>query len=512
MDPQWQHAVTQGAFGHGYLLTSGALSSSILVQGWAHRKVEGLHLHTNPRTKVTTSTERSLGTVIFLGDPLDVDHDENDATIIADAILFTLRTSGPEAAVRQAAYLSGRWTLILLHGRKRLSIADQVRSPLCWIVPDTMGSQGSYYNTTPQSFAYASSASLVAMAAGSPTLDNLEGIRDEIKRIRPKGVTYLPGTMTAYEGVQPILPNCLLEIDRRAPDQSRHRRFWPWKPNEPTDDIDEVYGQYKEQFGAYLRLAARDRRVGVSLTGGQDSTGMLAHLFPYLGKDAFAFTYFNPNNTEPGTASDVFLANELAGRLGLQHRVLQWRGPEPESPYNEIHRRMNPTHYVSHGAAHAMWADLPSNFTHINSLGGEIGTTYARARDYREPDPIWFTRFWMSDKFTKYRRYLNSFEHYLDYTDFSVENMADYDQHNVAYWELRVGKWGYTKFLDADQGHRCIPAFNDRRLIEIMLRLPQEHLEGKALYQRTFAERPRFQPVSAPSAGRKVWLTGDDSL
>lgn len=402
--------------------------------------------------------------------------------------------------------------MLLLHGKRQPAYSTFAMSPLCWIVPDTMGSQGSFYATTIKGFVYGSSPTLVAAAANLSPRKDLPAVTQEIKQLRPRGVTYLPGMMTPFTGVRPIMPNCLLEVDRRNPGAAKHRRFWPWDENQTTDDVATVYRDFRERLSAYLGLIAQRPKVRVSLTGGLDSTTMLAHLYPHLRPADFAFTYFNPKDSAPSAAADVFEANELASRLGINHRVLQWRNPKPGSPYAEIHRRVHPLKYASHGAAHAMWADLPSDFTHVNSLAGEIGTTMTRVRDYREPDPAWYARFWLGDNFTTVKRYLDSFDRYLDYTDFSHASLAGYDQHNVAYWELRIGKWGYGKFVDADQSHRCIPAFNDRRLLEIMLRLPQEHLVGKALYHATFADQPQFRPMFAPADGRKAWLTGPTSL
>lgn len=485
-EPEQAAAVLQGAFGHGYLVSSTPVTLPGLLEGWARTRVRGLHLRTAPRTVVTVA-EDADGAVVVLGHPLDVDGGTADPSVIAAALLARRRAGGHEAAVRQASYLAGRWTVLLLTGAPSAALLT--------VLPDTMASQPVYYAPAADAVTVGSADTLVALARDLPVDPAAQRLAREIRSLRPTGVTYLPGRVTSYVGVEQLVPNCLLRVELAHPGTVRHERFWPVEERVERTDLASVHAEFADRLRRQLVLVRDLGPTAWSLTGGLDSRVLLAHDGPPGPDGPFAFTYFNPRDgvRDPGAARDVFVANELAHRLGMPHRVLRWRRADPASTFGRLHAATYPVTTVSHGAAHAMWADLPHDLVQIQGNGGEIGTVFGTSRPPGRLTPALAARLWLGRAFADLPRYQEIFADYLAHAQLDEARLHGYSHHDVLYWEHRMGRWGWTKFLAGDLSHRVLPPFNDRRLLEIMLSLPEEQRIGKTLYDRVLQGAPLLQ-------------------
>src|SRR5690606_36948617 len=242
-----------------------------------------------------------------------------------------------------------------------------------------------------------------------------------------------------------------------------------------------VHEEFADRVRRQLELLPELGRMAWSLTGGRDSRVLLAHLQLPPPPGTFAFTYFNPRDgvRDPGAARDVFVANDLATRIGMPHRVLRWRQAAPTSVFGRLHTATHPVSTVSHGAAHSMWADLPHDIIQVQGIGGEIGTTFRRDRRPGPIHPAKAAHMWLGAAFEAHPTYLPIFEDYLAHTQLEDDRLRGYSHHDVFYWEHRIGRWGWTKFLVGDFSHRIVPPLNDRRVLEVMLRLPERQRVGK---------------------------------
>jgi hypothetical protein len=143
-----------------------------------------------------------------------------------------------------------------------------------------------------------------------------------------------------------------------------------------------------------------------------------------------------------------------------------------------------------------MWADLPHDLVEIQSNGGEIGTRSTRPRRPTPLTPGKMAALWMGDDFAERRPYPEIFEDYLAHTQMTEDRLLGHDHHDLVYWELRMGKWGWTKFLLGDFSHRIMLPFNDRALLETMLSLPEEQRITKVLYGRVLEAAPLLRLTS----------------
>lgn len=481
-DPAVAEAILDGAFGHGYLVRVGPdVTLPGFLGDWEVSRLGPLTLHRAPRTVVTTASPATSGadvSILLLGHPVDIERGSVDAQQIADRLLTTLAHAGPDAMVREAAYLAGRWTLLAVAGGELT------------VVPDTMASQPVLYRADGAGLTLASSEILVAIAHDlAPSAAEAAAVARG-QQLR-SGVVYSPGVLTAIDGVLPLIPNHLLRADLSRPGRVRHERFWPFEPRVEEPDLEQVHAAFQARMSAHIGLLQRLGPRWWSLTGGLDSRVSLAHLDLAEAPGARAFTYLNPRDIarSADVADDLFLPSLLAERLGMRHRVIRWRQPDAGSAFDRLHRATYPLRRASHGAAHAMWADVPRDAVEVQSNGAEIGTVHTRPRTDAPLSPDKLVTLWLGRIGRSEPSFPAIFADYLAHAEFTDERLLGYDHHDVFYWEHRMGRWGHRKFLDGDFGHRLMLPFNDRMLLETMHRSPEEQRTSKALYARVLRDR-----------------------
>ncbi|HLS46332.1 MAG TPA: hypothetical protein VK045_12940, partial [Ornithinicoccus sp.] len=442
--------------------------------------------------------EDSLRRVVILGDPVEVRAGLTDGHRVCERVLDAWAADGVDGAVQYLAYLGGRWTAVLD------SVGARGAAPEITVVPDCQASQAVFYSTA-RGIALGSQPALVAGTVGAGPDARSQEMWDILRSARRTGVIFLPGTMTTHEDVLPLVPNHVLRISLTEGGTASvaHDRFWPYEQRVERSDTSAVTTEFIDYFREHTRLLCTLGRPVLSLTGGMDSRTSFAAALPHLHEESFTFTYFNPRDglTKKGAADDVFDANAFAVDVGVQHRVLRWRQPQPGTIFEEIIDRTYPVRRGSIGAAHAMWADLPHDIVHLQSIGAEMGTTFYTKRPQGPITPHRLTEIVTNRTDLGAETEQAAFGEYLDYAQFTHDAIGGYDPHDVFYWEQRMGKWGYMKYQDGDFSHRMLLPFNDRGLIELMLSLPYHQRESKVVLHALLATVPPLaEPGSATGA------------
>lgn len=501
--------VLDGAFGCGYLVLGGdRITAPDLVAGWPVHRLGSLRYHLHPRARLHTAIrDGGPGRIVILGDPADVDTGTVDGTVICQTALDVWASGGLAATVRYLAYLGGRWTAVLEaapHDGPGDHAAGGSRdgSAEVTVVPDCQATQAVFYSTRGGGLAMGSQPALAAAAVGAGPDTAAEQMMKQLRAARAKGVVFLPGTMTTHEDVLPLVPNHLLRISlTEGAAQVAHERFWPFQDRVEIDDTDRIVTEFIDYFREHTKLLCSIGRPIVSLTGGKDSRTTLAAALPNLHRDSFTFTYYNPRDglVGEGAPLDVFTANALANAVGVPHRVLRWRQPAKGSVFAEIYDRTYPVRRGSTGAAHAMWADLPHDVIHLQSIGAELGTTFYASRPGVPITPERLLEIVTGRGDLPEQMARDAFGDYLDYAQFRQSAIGGYDYHDVFYWEQRMGKWGYQKYQDGDFSHRMLMPFNARGLIEIMQSLPYRQRADKVLLAAMLATVPMLADSRLPA-------------
>src|SRR5690625_2675779 len=398
--------VAAGSFAHGFVGTDGTVSSPY-CRGWRRLRVGSFEFAAHPSTAVAhqgREPEREAAGAIF-GQVADLDRSTADAEIVLRRLLATVHASGLEAGTRYAASLGGRWAAVV-----------EYRGDL-HVLHDSHAAQSVYWANADGRVVMASHAALCADEARAdldePTLLAFSKIRE----VRPKGTVFLPGARTPFSGVRPIMATCRLEIAPGGP--VRHRRYWPFEPVRSAS-ARSAFHEFSGSFDRHVELLASLGRVGLSLTAGGDSAVTLAALARIRPRAAFSFTYLNPRDLShnAGAADDLFGASARAFEAQLPHKIIRWRLPPAEDPFETMITQMWPHLRPSIGAAFAMYRDLPRGFFEFQSTVSETGTAFYRSRTNEGPTAERLTTLWAGSAAAKRREFVEAFEEYIEYADF----------------------------------------------------------------------------------------------
>lgn len=310
------------AFGGGYLVHEAGVPPPAEVNGWPTVAVGDRTVHT--RLPLTLSPVTSGGSVAVLGHPVDVDRDTADPQAITDHLAALAGTAGGGAAgdtavLRAAAYLGGRWTL-LLHG------ADGGLT----VLPDALASRPVWH--TPDGRLLASHEALVPGGRLLPPAATLRVAAD--------------GAVTVDDGQA-------------------------WSPSGPTA-TEDAYREFRERLVTHTRLLAGLGRPAVALTAGPRSRAVLAAYLPHRRDDGFAFTHFATTSARHGQAQadDLFAASALAHRLRVPHRVLPTQQAPSGDAFGAAYRTTYPQG-ATPGRAYARHL-LPPDSVELHSAGAEV--------------------------------------------------------------------------------------------------------------------------------------------
>lgn len=328
------------SFGGGYLVHHRDAPCPSAVSGWANAVIGDHHHHTArhphtglPLTSTTLAGGRSL---VLLGHPVDVDAGTARARVVVDHLAAVDEEAGGgdagEAAVlRRAAYLGGRWVLLLHEASGGITV-----------LPDALASRPAWHT------------------ADGHTTDR----------------TVLASHATLLPGASLLSANTLLRVRPHGGGASTER-FWPWGEGPAAidtsgTDAEATYREFRERLLAHTALLSSLGHPGVPLTAGVHSRAVLAAYLPH-GGDGYAFTAFDTASARQGReqAHDLFAASALAHRLGLPHRVVRAVAPPEKEALAMAYLRTYPDGDCAAGAfaRHA----LPPGTVELHSAGA--GTT-----------------------------------------------------------------------------------------------------------------------------------------
>lgn len=123
---------------------------------------------------------------------------------------------------------------------------------------------------------------------------------------------WIPGTLTAHQGVYRLLPNHYLDLDTWSA-----VRFWP-RPKDFRRDAAgiDTASIVAAEVSEFIAAAASEHRVGVALTAGYDSRLMAAACRGVANR----LDFYTLAHDRPGM--DAVVAGDLSRRLGLRHEVV----------------------------------------------------------------------------------------------------------------------------------------------------------------------------------------------
>jgi asparagine synthase (glutamine-hydrolysing) len=193
-----------------------------------------------------------------------------------------------------------------LNGIFAFALFDRARRAL-FLVRDPLGVKPLVYAVRDRRLAFASEAkAIVASGLVSAELD-------EASLHLTMNVRYLPGERTFFRGIRRLPPGHVLEFENGEARISRYAGI-DWTPDESLGEDDWIEGIRAHYQAAVKRQLQSDVQVGVSLSGGIDSSSIVAML---RRSESGPIKTFTLGFDEPGDELDD--ARRVARKFETEH-------------------------------------------------------------------------------------------------------------------------------------------------------------------------------------------------
>ncbi len=222
----------------------------------------------------------------------------------------TFRSRTDTEVILKAYEEWGKDCLARLNGMFAFAIHDS-RTGEIFIARDRLGIKPLYYWWKGGRFLFASEIKAILCAPEVPRTPDPQAVFDYL------GYEFVPAPRTMFEGIHKLPQSHYLILKPgAAPEIVRY-----WDVEFEGDGHDEAY--YRDGLAAHLDAAVKRRLIadvplGVFLSGGTDSSAIVAFMRPYIAGElkAFSLGYADP------TFSELPFARQVARQFNLTHREL----------------------------------------------------------------------------------------------------------------------------------------------------------------------------------------------
>ncbi|MGW2673448.1 hypothetical protein OG312_00380 [Kocuria rhizophila] len=292
---------------------------------------------------------------------------------------------------------------------------------------------------------------------------------------------------TRYVGIEPLLPNHRLRLPSWEVD-----RFFPRARNAYQDwHLDSKLQKFQQMWTAQMtRLSSLGSDLVMSITGGADSRTSLALSADHIDNIKF-FTYTAKrvagSKWSDSLALDKELVEQLKELVPFNHRYF-----ESEQRDRALIARLAPLLEVNTTQQHSRWlvafyaAAFPEEgCTHIRGNGYEIGRAYWGAREDNDN---------MSSLRNLYMQITKGDQDHVeaqarrDYFEQGVRKWGydgdrfGYHIRDLAYWELRSGRWLSEIMNETDIAFETFVPLNVRLLLDITLSMNIQERQETLLF------------------------------
>lgn len=441
-------------FSRGYIFSS---TKPTTPSWWDQSFILGYHLHHDPKlSKVQIEDERAI--LICLGIIFDTRLPLQDEKVTARFLHHAL-TISEERFLAELAYTGGRYVIIYQRQTEK--------SPL-YLLTDATGMRTALH--------YNKEAQIVSSHLRLIQINAKEAIEPEIPIDRKFG---FPGRKTALENVYFLTPNTKLNLCAH-----KVERYWPVKPLDLIP-IEPASCEFNMLLSNSFSWVSRNYTPICSLTGGMDSRVTLA----VAKHAAIYFTYYNPNENKGTEWDDRDFAQQLKEKFKINHNPLKLNIKLPKKYLNLLN--INTFYSHKRSASFVFYQQYSQkNNIHIRSNLSEIGRMFYQNRKTKETGYNLLFDWWdrkhnflsLDNKFA-----FKEFDEVTDFFNASVEKSS------LFYWEHRMGTWHSQAIVQDDPIFETVSLYNCRRILEIMLSIPEKSQRNSEIMRRTIhAEWPEL--------------------
>lgn len=279
---------------------------------------------------------------------------------------------------------------------------------------------------------------------------------------------WVPGGLTAHEGVGRVLPNHCFDMGTK-----QASRYWPTGPigvsDDPEGDVTKLIATIRHQIKALLAQGTPE--VALALSAGRETRMLLGCAKPYL--DQIQFVTLRNGNT------DIVMSQKIAKDQSLRHRFLSLAHATDEERALYIRRNGD---CVSDGNAdmHPSMRPIADSHVFVGGLGGEVGRGFYWLDGEDQSIPMTGARLMTRFGLPPEERVIAALDAWL--ADVPVTDYLEIL--DLAYLEHRMGPWSAVMFPSDPTLRRLAPMLN-MGSVEDLLRLPPEWKRNNGLARET---------------------------
>lgn len=357
--------------------------------------------------------------------------------------------------------LSGRFTIITDDGN-----ATRVYG-------DAAGTRTLYYDTESDFHIISSHSTLIADLMGYTISEVSQGV---LTNKEFTGRKYLPGLLSPFDEIRPLTPNTRYVIESR-----KVERFFPREELETTD-FKETVDSVTEVLKKQSKLISEIYKTSTSLTAGLDSRLTFAIQNSDKNNGDY-FTHISKRIPE-SFQEDVSIGKKLADVYNKDHRVYEYTNDDTVDGFKEFKAVWFKNVGMYRGSVHLFktYADhYPPNNLHIRSNIAEVVRVYYKRRT-GEVSEEKLANLYTISPFKNNELVLNSFKEFIEITNFKSDKFYNYNFADLFYWEHRMGMWHSWLINESDVAYETFVPFNNRKLLTMMLSIPEEERIGDELF------------------------------
>ena len=275
------------------------------------------------------------------------------------------------------------------------------------------------------------------------------------------GGRYMPGLLTAYDGIEILTPNQRLHDGRMT-------RFYPdadCRERHPDEIVETVAPALSSQ------LSRSSERLAFSLSGGMDSRLTLAASRP-VAQHSLYFTYYGDNH--PVFSNDIAVVRQLRDALGLEHREARLSAYTTPPDFAAEFAINGDGMQGPAGLAYWFAGCVGADHLHVRSniLETVRGYYLKNALNHKDAfDALKLARLFRqatAEEFTPY------FQDFIDKAQFTHDACRGFHYSDMFYWEHRLGGWLGPMIRGQRAVFETYIIYNSRALLELMMSRPLE--------------------------------------
>lgn len=273
---------------------------------------------------------------------------------------------------------------------------------------------------------------------------------------------WFPSGTSLYPGVYHLVANHYLKSATME-----QVRYWPVKDLKIED-----YNKSKEKFASLLKLtidgASKRYNLGLGITGGFDSRILLSACKDAVDDMLFYTLQYRSLNT---TSNDIRIPLSLSKKLNFPHQLMDCKLPISNEFKEAYMNSSDMAHLDDWGhIAYGISQSFPENTMSVKGSCSETGRCFfykngahpniTSSEDIMSINPKWKEIPFIGKQIKKWYDEVKK-----------TSNNKGYNILDLFHWEVSTGSWQSQSQLEWDIVHDTFTPFNNRELLDIMLRI-----------------------------------------